>query len=146
MPRAMINASFDAIEMFPSFLQEYKHCVLSCCRSTGHTPIHDFDIRELGAFTAKRTARLCMLLSYHALRDQLSYQPERLYCSKANPVKIIPSPTRSEIISRFIAESRSATHSMVTAAQKHFATLSKYLSIKDTKRPHTASEVTVAYA
>jgi hypothetical protein len=43
-----------------------------------------------------------------------------------------------------VAESRSATHSMLNAAQKHFATLSKYLSMKDTNRPHMASVATVA--
>ena len=58
----------------------------------------------------------------------------------------MPSATRRGIISFFMAASRSVTHSMLNAAQKHFATLSKYLSMKDTKRPHRASVATVAYA
>ena len=71
---------------------------------------------------------------------------EILYCSNANPVKIAPSATRRGIISCFIVESRRATHSILNAEQKHFATLSKYLSMKDTKRPHIPSDITVAYA
>jgi len=71
---------------------------------------------------------------------------QRWYCSNANPVRKIPSVKRMGIVSWFMKESRSATHSMLNAAQKHFATLSKYLSMKDTKRPHMASVATVAYA
>ena len=56
----------------------------------------------------------------------------------------MPSTTCRGIVSCFMAESRSATHSMLNAAQKHFAMLSKYLSMKDTNRPHMASVATVA--
>ena len=44
-----------------------------------------------------------------------------------------------------MAESRSATHSMLKATQKYFTKLSKYLNMKDSKRPHMAS-VAVACA
>ena len=87
-------------------------------------------------------------MSYRKLpwRDGILCHYERLYCSNAKPVKMMPSTTRRGIISCFMAESRSATHSMLNAVQKHFATLSKYLSMKDTKRPHMAKVTTVACA
>ena len=70
---------------------------------------------------------------------------ERLYCSNAKPVKIMPSATRGGS-SHASWRNREVRHSMLKAAQKHFATLSKYLSMKDTKRPHMAKVTTVACA
>ena len=45
-----------------------------------------------------------------------------------------------------MAACRSPTDIILSAPTKHFAMLSKYLSMNDTTRPHTASTAIVAYA
>ena len=45
-----------------------------------------------------------------------------------------------------VAACRSPTDIILNAPTKHFAMLSKYLSMNDTTRPHTASTAIVAYA
>jgi hypothetical protein len=46
----------------------------------------------------------------------------------------------------FVMQSSTETKTILSAAQKHFATDSIYFKIKDTKRPDTANDATVAHA
>ena len=90
-----------------------------CLRLDGYLRVH----MSLSLQTYKRARRL----SIHTCLQ------ERLYCSKAIPVRVTPSKMRNGIASRLIVDSSIATHSMLIAAQKHFATLSRYFRMNDTR-------------